>query len=155
QGFRRQRADAHDLADDALRIDQRLAEVDAVDEAAVQLEPLMVRLEVDVENLGDERPAADTRRRIEQRAQTRVLALERLEPLEPRLGLEPLAPELSVLLDQSITRGERVAQRVPRAGWQIDGDTHGIDDDVERLAHTPQMLIATIEQHERDADDGE
>ena len=84
-GFGGQRADAHDLADDALRVDQRLADVHAVDEAAVQIEALPVRVEVDGEDLGDERAAADARRRIEQLAQPRVLRLERLEPLQARL----------------------------------------------------------------------
>ena len=108
-GLGRQRPDAHDLADDALRVDQRLADVHAVDEPAVQVEPLPVRVEVDGEDLGDERAAADARRRIEQLAQARVLALERLEPLQPRLGLEPLAPELPVLGDQRVARRERIA----------------------------------------------
>ena len=154
-GLRRQRPDAHDLPHDALRVDQRLADEHVVDEPAVQVEPLPIRVEVDGEDLGDERAAADARRRIEQLAQACVLALEHLEPLEPRFRLEALAAKQPVLGDQRVALRERIAQRVPHAERQIDGDAHGIHDDGQRLANAHEMLLAAVEQHQRDADDGE
>ena len=42
-----ERADPHHLPDDAFRVDQRLADVHAVDQAAIQVETLAVRVEVD------------------------------------------------------------------------------------------------------------
>ena len=113
----RERPDSHGLADDALRVDQRLADVHAVDETAVQVEALAVRIEIDRENLGDQRAATDPRLAVEQLAQPRVLGLERCEALEPELGIEPLALELLVLGDERLARCEGVRiESQPRNG---------------------------------------
>ena len=94
-GLGRKRTDAHDLADDALGVDQRLADVHAVDQAAIQVEALAVGIQVHVENLCDQRAVADARLRVEQRAEARILHLERREPLQAKLGVQPLALEES------------------------------------------------------------
>ena len=76
---------------DALRVDERLADEDVVDEPAIQVEPLPIRSRSTRRSTkrGGLRRTVD----IEQLAQARVLALD-LEPLQPRFRLEALAAKL-------------------------------------------------------------
>ena len=100
---------------------------------AVQVEALAVGIEVHVENLGDQRAAADARLRIEQLAQPRVLHLERREPLQAKLGVQPLALEGFVFRDERLARREVGAHRRPAAERHVDEHANRIDENGQRL----------------------
>jgi hypothetical protein len=101
-GFGRERTHLHDLPHHALCVDERLPDVHAVDDAAIEVEALAVRIEIDVEDLRDQRPTPDPRLRIEQFAQPRVLHLERREALQAELGVQLVALECLDLREQRL-----------------------------------------------------
>ena len=72
-------ADLHHLADDAERVEHRLAEEHAVVRALVDDAPVAERIDVDADDLRDQRALADARGRFADLAQPAVLLVERIE----------------------------------------------------------------------------
>src|SRR5205814_9905404 len=102
-------------------------------------------VEVDREDLGDERAAADARSAIEQLAQARVLGLERGEPLQAQPRVQLIALEPFVLGDERLAGREVFAHVRPAAKRQIDEQAPRLDDDGQSATHAFDVLIAMIE----------
>src|SRR5690606_34952948 len=110
-----------------------------------------IRVEVDREDLRDQRTAIEARARVEQLAQARVLRLERRQPLEPEARLELLALQTDVVLHEHAPLRDRGRNHVTRAERQVDDDPDGVDRDGEPLAHAVQMQLVMVEHHHRNA----
>src|SRR5690606_28026729 len=91
------RRNVDDLPDDTVRIEQRLTDVRAAHCAAIDVEALPIRIEVDGENLGGEHAVREARRGIEQLAKAPILRLEGLETLQLRIRVQLLALQVLVL----------------------------------------------------------
>ena len=155
-GLRRQRADAHDLTDDALRVDQRLS-----DDTRRRRARDSNRSAADTgrgRRRGSRRRARGCRCAPSNRA---ARAAARSPPRARRAAAA--APSVSSRSRRncwfsaiSASRAANVSRIVaPSAERQIDEHADGIHDDGQCLAHAHEMLVAAIEQHQRDANDRE
>ena len=87
-----------DLAEDALGVEHGLALEDAVGRALVEQHAVAERVEVDVEDRGDQHALGDARRVCAHVAQAQVLVLERGEALQLQVREAHACGELEVFL---------------------------------------------------------
>ena len=90
---------------------------------------------------------------IEELAQPRILGLERGEPLQAEFRVEPVAFQALVLGHEGLPRREVRADVRPAAERHVDEHADGIDEDRKSLPHALEVLVAMIEDHEREADE--
>jgi hypothetical protein len=148
--LRAKRVDANDLADDAVGVQERLAGVHAGLFAAIQGDPVPVRIEVDREDLRDLDPVGESCRGFHQRPEPRVFRLQRGHLLQARLLAQALRPELAILRDQAVALGEIFARPAEGGRRHVDEDADRVDGDREGAACGLQVALLVVEQHERD-----
>ena len=111
---------ACDLAEDSLGIEDRLALEHTVRRALVEQHAMTERVQVDVEDRGDQHALRDTGRVLAHVAQPAVLLLEHREALQLQVRETQPPRELEVLGAQPVAIGKRFAEPVPGPKRQVD-----------------------------------
>ena len=92
-----ERLHADDLSHDTVGIEERLTDVDAVTESAIDGEPLPVGIQIHGEDLRNEHALAHSGAGVQHGPQADVLRLQRGHALQPHVVVQLLGLELFVL----------------------------------------------------------
>ena len=144
----REGADARDLAEDAVRVDDRLAAEQLRARTLVDEHPLAERVEVDPHDLRDQRALHDARGTLAQRAQPLVLLLERLEAQELQPQHQVVGRELDVLGLDAGLGGKGLAHRGIGLDRRLHGPLDRVGEGCDAVADHREVVLAMVRHHE-------
>ena len=139
-----------DLADDALLVEYRLADVDAVLAAPIEQDVMAVRIEIHRQQLGDQHPLRRVDRRFQQGAQPTIFRFQGGQLLQLDVEKHLLLAQPGVFFQQGGAAGEILAQ----PALDIRGQTRQVMQWINRgrqyVAHPVQRVIAMVHRHRDD-----
>ena len=135
-----------DLAHDAVRVDDGLADGDALVRADIQHDARPERIEIDVDEPRELHRKAEAVLRVEQILEPRVLRDERIEPVEPRLREQQRVAKLAVFLRERVLRDDGRARRARDVGRQRRDAIDRFDQRARQAAQIFEIAGAVIER---------
>jgi hypothetical protein len=149
------RKHARHLPDDAARVDDARARLDAGARSLVDEKLLRERIAARVEHLHGGGAGGVLRADVEQRPQPRVLFLDPGVPLCRRRALDELLLEHRVLVRQSALRSEIVRYICKSRARHLEHALHGIQHDRDDLPDVLEIAVARVGEQQRERQQSE